>query len=104
MTGTPQESDLPARIRETLGPVLVGDLAPHVARGVVIGCATGLDLVACGVAVAQDDAAAVGAWLKEGALWRLEAGDADALALADGEVWWAVVVRPFVLVQRRPAT
>jgi hypothetical protein len=93
-----------ARVRESLGPVLVGDLAPHVARGVVVGCAPELDLVTCGVAVAQDDAATVGAWLRDGALWRLAPDDPEALALSEGEVWWAAVVRPFVLVQRRPAS
>ncbi len=94
--------DLAAGVRETVGPVLVGDLAPHVARGVVLGCASGLDLVAVGVALARDDVAAVGAWLEAGALWRVETE--GGLAHADGEVWWAAVVRPWVLAQRRPAS
>jgi hypothetical protein len=104
VTAVPTDSDHAARVRESVGPVLVGDLRPHVARGVVLGCAVDLDLVAVGVALAEDDVTAVGAWLQSGQLRRLsEGGDEDALALADGEVWWSAVVRPWVLAQRRPA-
>lgn len=97
-----QDSERERCVRETLGPVLVGDLRPHVARGVVLRCAGQLDLVEVGLALARDDVSALGDWLAAGALWRLETE--EELALPDGEVWWSVVVRPWVLAQPRTAS
>lgn len=74
------------------------EIERHFARGVVIRVAAGLDLVDAALQVAENNAAAVQAWLAEGRLAKAE--------LADAEDWharqprfWAVVVAPWVLVQ-----
>ncbi|MEW6591977.1 MAG: DUF2288 domain-containing protein [Pseudomonadota bacterium] len=74
------------------------ELERHFARGVVIRVAAGIDLVDAALQVAENNAAAVQAWLADGRLAKAE--------LADAEDWharqprfWAVVVAPWVLVQ-----
>ena len=74
------------------------EIERHFARGVVIRVDPGMDLVDTALQVAENNTAAVQAWLADGRLARAE--------LADAEDWharkpqfWAVVVAPWVLVQ-----
>ncbi len=54
-----------------------------------------LDIVEVGVALANDDQAAVGSWLAEGRLRRGE--DVDTSAWTDGDRLVFLIVQPFVV-------
>ncbi|MCL6271212.1 DUF2288 domain-containing protein [Sansalvadorimonas sp. 2012CJ34-2] len=69
------------------------------ARGVVMVVSENLDLVSVAVAVVDDLADQVKAWVGQGKLRR--ATDKDALEWYEGEAsLWAVAVAPWVLVQQ----
>lgn len=74
------------------------ELEPHFARGVVIRVSRELDLVAVAAAFANDDRAAVEAWLKDGAVRHLDTDTARDWRARD-PLLWAVVTAPWVLVQ-----
>lgn len=74
------------------------ELERHFARGVVIRVAPGVDLVEAALQVAENNAAAVQAWLADGRLARAELADAEDWH-ARQPTFWAVVVAPWVLVQ-----
>ena len=74
------------------------ELERHFARGVVVRVKPGFDLVEAALAVAENRAADVQAWLADGALARAAIEDAQRWHAAQ-QVFWGVVVAPFVLVQ-----
>ncbi|MBI1283699.1 MAG: DUF2288 family protein [Thiobacillus sp.] len=74
------------------------ELERHFARGSVIKVAAGTDLVDTALHVAENNAAAVQAWLAEGRIARAEMSDAEDWH-ARQPMFWAVVVAPWVLVQ-----
>lgn len=68
------------------------------AAGDVLAAAPGLDLVEVAVQMSRDNRAQVQRWLDDGSL--APVGDAQALAWYEADaVVWAVVVKPFVVVQ-----
>lgn len=73
-------------------------LQRHFAQGVLFKVAVGLDLVDVAVKIAQDDKAAVEAWMSGGQLTQVTADDAKAW-LAPDPLLWTVVTAPWVLVQ-----
>jgi hypothetical protein len=88
------------RLAQSLGPVLASDLAAHLRRDGVLVVAAGLDLLTCAEALATDDASRVREWVTAGSLRKASEGErAQWPGEADG-TWMAVVVQPFVLVQR----
>jgi hypothetical protein len=74
------------------------ELQPYFASGAALFVSDGLDLVDVAVQISKDNKAQVAQWLEAGQIARVS--DAQALAWyeADADVW-AVVVRPYVLVQ-----
>lgn len=76
------------------------ELQPFFARGALLHVANDADLVEAALAVAQDDSSKVSAWLTGGQLSKLEAEQAQDWLERDPALW-AVVVRPWVLVQER---
>ncbi|MCA1978302.1 MAG: DUF2288 domain-containing protein [Thiobacillus sp.] len=74
------------------------ELERHFARGVVVRVKPGFDLVEAALQVAENNAAAVQDWLADGTLARAEPDDARRWHAAQ-QVFWGVVVAPFVLVQ-----
>lgn len=87
------------RLEETVGEVFFSDIAAHLERDAVFIVATGISLVACGVAVATDDVEQVGTWLAGGALRKPSQAERDAWPSAPGLTFRAIVVKPFVLVE-----
>ena len=75
------------------------ELERFFASGAAIFVGDGLDLVEVGVQISEDNKAQVALWLDAGQVANVT--DAQALEWheADAEVW-AVVVSPYVLVQR----
>lgn len=74
------------------------ELERHFARGVVVRVKPGFDLVDAALQVAENNAEAVQAWLADGTLARAEMEDAQRWHAAQ-QVFWGVVVAPWVLVQ-----
>ncbi|HEY5790101.1 MAG TPA: DUF2288 domain-containing protein [Gammaproteobacteria bacterium] len=69
------------------------------AAGSVLVVRPGDDLVEVATQMARDNREAVAGWLADGTL--AQVGDAQALAWHQAEAeLWAVVVKPFVLVQQ----
>lgn len=93
------EEGIRTRLTEALGPVLFADLKAHLARDAVFVVGPTLSLVECGVRVALDDVAAVGAWIESGELRKPSADERTRWAEGETRRWMALVVQPFVLVQ-----
>lgn len=79
------------------------ELERFFARGVLLGVAGHLDLVAVAEAIARDDTARVEAWLRDGLLERMSEPRAQDYAVRRPTLW-ATVVSPWVLVQERTGT
>lgn len=78
------------------------ELQRHFAAGIVIVVDKDLDLIEVAVCVASDDKAAVKKWMAANQL--LKVSDIQAQGwLEQDAVLWAVVVKPFILVQEKKA-
>ena len=89
---------LHAKLNSETGRLHWRELERHFARGAVVKVAPGMDLVAVAVRFAQDDTAAIAAWLQTGQVGRASTEDAVAWP-GRQSTFWAVVVAPWVLVQ-----
>ncbi|TWI53378.1 hypothetical protein IQ22_02592 [Pseudomonas duriflava] len=76
------------------------ELQPHFAKGTLLKVDTELDLIEAAVAIVEDDAAKVSAWLSSARLGKVSEDDAQQFLEAN-TVFWAVVVAPWVLIQVR---
>ncbi|MES2535801.1 MAG: DUF2288 domain-containing protein [Pseudomonadota bacterium] len=75
------------------------ELLRHFAAGTVIVVSDDLDLVDVAVHMSNDDHAAVAQWLSENRIGKVSDAQAQEWLEADLALW-AVVVRPWILVQR----
>lgn len=91
------------QLAESLGPIELSDLRPHIARDAVIIVAPSLDLLEVGEAVARDDKARVSAWVEQGLLTKPSLEVLERWSKHSGEAWTALVVQPFVLVHEKRA-
>ena len=74
------------------------ELQPFFARGQVVRVANSLDLVYVAEKMSEDDKEVIEQWMKQGELAVVE----DDLALGwfeENKEFWAVVVKPWVLIQ-----
>lgn len=78
------------------------ELQRFFAAGTVIAVSNELDLVEVALCVANDDKDAVARWMGEGRVGRVSDEQASAWHDADAALW-AVVVKPWVLVQQEKA-
>jgi len=90
-------------LRQTLniesGKIQWKELQIHFARGMVAVIDTKLDLINVSEKFVRDDKDAIENWMKQKKIWR--ANDEDAKQwVKDDPVFWAVVVPPWVLVQK----
>jgi hypothetical protein len=74
------------------------ELQRFFASGTAIFVNEGLDLIEVAVQISKDNKAQVAQWLEAGQIARVNDAQARAWYEADADVW-AVVVRPYVLVQ-----
>lgn len=94
-----EEQSLRSKLNAETAQIPWQNLAPFFARGQLLKVSGSLNLLDAAVAVAEDQASQIQQWQKSGLL--VVAEDADAIAWqAKNTVLWAVVVRPFVLVQQ----
>ena len=74
------------------------EIEPHFASGNVISVAEELDLVAVAKAVADDNAVAIKQWMEEQQV--IPTSDDQAIAWQKGNAeFWAVVIKPLILIQ-----
>ena len=94
-----KDDELRRRLNSETSKLRWTELQRHYAGGNVIAVDNSLDLIEVAVGIAQDDAESVKKWMANGRLARL--GDIQAAAWQQADVeLWAVVVKPWVLVQR----
>lgn len=79
------------------------DLEPHFARGELLEVDASLDLVEVAQALIDDNSAAVKGWMQQNLLTSLADARAADWNQRDPDTLWAVVIRPWVLVQERAA-
>lgn len=79
------------------------DLEPHFARGELLEVDASLDLVEVAQALIDDNSAVVKGWMQQNLLTSLADARAADWHQRDPETLWAVVIRPWVLVQERAA-
>ena len=99
MSDTPEDDELlRAKVNLETARIPWKGLQGFYAAGDVLAAVPGLDLVEVAVQMSHDNRDQVARWVEAGSL--APVSDAQALAWyeADAEVW-AVVVKPFVLVQ-----
>lgn len=94
----PPEHELRQQLNMETGKLSWKELQPHVARGVVIKVAPGLDLVEVATKFVRDEMHAVAVWLENGSVTRTT--DDDLRQWSDTQpIFWAVVAAPWVLAQ-----
>lgn len=95
-----QPSETYAAILGATAQIEWKDLEPNFARGELLVVDGALDLVAVAQAFIDDDSAAVKSWMQSNQL--TSATDQQAVDWqARNPTLWAVVIRPWVLVQER---
>lgn len=77
------------------------DLEPHFARGELLVVDSDLDLVDVAQALIDDDSARVKTWMQGSQLTVASDQQAADWHERNPETLWAVVIRPWVLVQER---
>jgi hypothetical protein len=98
MVETAKDAELRALFNAQTGQVAWSELERPFARGALLRIDAALDLVAVACRVAQDDTAAIQAWMVAGQVGLVNASEAAAWQAA-GQRFWAVVAAPYVLVQ-----
>jgi len=93
------EISLQTQLNNETARICWRELERHFARGVVVRVASDLDLVAVAAAFVRDDEATVMEWMSTRRLWRASTEDAQSWHERDPDLW-AVVVAPWVLVQK----
>ncbi len=94
-----QQQLLAAKLNLESGRLTWKELERHFARGVVLKIAADLDLIEVARVFANDDNAQVDQWMQSGAVAKAEIDDA-AQWHEEQATFWAIVIAPFVLVQR----
>ena len=76
-------------------------LEPHFARGNLLAVDAALDLVQVAAAMMEDNSEAIKGWMDAGQLQVATDSCAADWAERNPDTLWAVVIRPWVLVQER---
>ncbi len=99
MTDTVRE-----KLASEAGPVQWSDLKAHAGRNAMLLVDPVVDLLEAAVAVASDDTDKVQRWLAEESLQRPSAEQISRWDSTPDKPFVAVIVQPFVLAQRPPAS
>ncbi len=91
--------DISQRLQEDLADVTWGDLTPHAKRDALIVVHAPLDLVAVGVAIAQDDVNSVQHWISEALIHKPSVEELNAWNVEPTQLFKTLIVQPFVLIQ-----
>ena len=94
-----KDDELKKRLNMETSKLRWTELQRHYAGGNVVAVGDGLDLIEVAVSIARDDTGSVKKWMANGGLAKV--GDIQAAAWLQADVeLWAVVIKPWVLVQR----
>ncbi|MDE1463729.1 DUF2288 domain-containing protein [Spartinivicinus poritis] len=93
-----QQELLKAKLNLETSTIVWKDLQPFFAAGQVIAVTEALDLIEVAAQVSQDNKTQVETWLAEGKIHKVTDQQATTWYENDSTLW-AVVVRPWVLVQ-----
>ncbi len=96
-----EATDTYAAILGATAPIEWKALEPHFALGQVLTVAQELDLMTVAEAFTRDDSAAVKGWMQAGLVQLTPDAQAADWHERDPDTLWAVVIRPWVLVQER---
>lgn len=96
-----EPSDTYAAIIGATARIAWQDMEPHFARGELLAVDPVLDLVEVARALIDDDSARVSAWMQHQQLGPASDGQAADWQQRNPDNLWAVVIRPWVLVQER---
>jgi hypothetical protein len=95
------DTDLKTKLALETARIHWRELQPWFAKGHAISVAVSLDLVEVSFQLCQDNKAMFEAWMLEGLVKPVEDAEAQSWFERDTELW-AVVVKPWVLVQDKP--
>lgn len=93
-----QGETLRAKINGETARMKWSELQRFFASGAVISVTPDLDLVEVAYSIASDDKQAVAQWMAESRVAKVSDAQAEAWMQADASLW-AVVVKPWILVQ-----
>lgn len=91
-------TSLQAQLAQDLADVSWRDLIPHAQRDAVIVVHEGLDIVAVGVAIAQDHVAQVQVWIEEQLLQKPTAEQLSLWNQNPNQPFSVLIVQPYVLI------
>lgn len=91
-------ASLRRELNEQTAQMRWSELERFFAGGTVISVAGELDLIDVGARIAADDKASVVEWMKAGLIWKVTDEQAGSWH-AEDTLLWAVVVKPWILVQ-----
>lgn len=100
MTTLDQHELLKAKLNLETSTITWKELLPFFAAGQVITVKSGIDLVEVATQVSQDNKNQIEAWMAEGTIAKVTDQQATTWYENDSTLW-AVVVRPWVLVQEK---
>lgn len=95
---SPPDALLHAKLNQETARIAWSEMMRWFASGAVIAVSPELDLIEVATAMTRDDTAAFAAWMKGQKVAKLSDEQAVAWLAQDVEVW-AVVVKPWILVQ-----
>ena len=91
--------DIKTRLTQDLADVDWNEIKPHAQRDAVIIVNENLDILDVGVAIAQDDTAAVQHWITEQLIKKPSTQELSQWNVNPGQLFKTLIVQPFVLVQ-----
>ncbi|HEV7817328.1 MAG TPA: DUF2288 domain-containing protein [Janthinobacterium sp.] len=97
------DTDLRLKVNRETARLAWSELLKHFAAGTVVLVSNELDLVDVAVRISHDDKNNIALWMSEGKIAKVSDRQAQEWLEADTQLW-AVVVSPFVLVQREKRT
>lgn len=89
-----------AKLNQETSTIAWSELLRYFAQGVVLQVDDSLDLIDVGYQLSVDNKSAIEAWVEQGVLGAVSDEQAQSW-VTDNRDLWAVVVRPWVLVQER---
>jgi hypothetical protein len=91
-------TSIQAQLTQDLADVSWKDIIPHCQRDAVIVVHEGLNMVAVGVAIAQDNIAQVQVWVEEQLLQKPTAQQLSLWNQSPDQLFSVLIVQPYVLI------
>jgi hypothetical protein len=99
--GSTHDAILNAKLNQETARIPWSELTRWFASGAVIAVSPDLDLIEVAAAMSRDDTPAFNGWIASQQIAKISDSQAQAWLEQDMQVW-AVVVKPWILVQNKP--